>query len=179
MRYMWIPHTDTVVVVTCDPISDSMPAPPAPTIGEYEATAPLRELLLTSSRARGTPVSRGNAAQMNFAQLRDALLALAPLDREHVIKVNRAEAAFWQRSQGFRVDWYARNGPPVYTACAWSCIHRTRVRASCSRRAPSDARECAGQIASLGLSAVASSGCLRSASPAEQLVRQTAVTSDT
>merc|ERR1712023_346710 len=42
---------------------------------------------------------------MNFAQLRDALLALAPLDRAHVIEVNQAEAAFWTSNQGYRVDW--------------------------------------------------------------------------
>ena len=42
---------------------------------------------------------------MNFAQLRDALLALAPLERSHVVAVNTAEAEFWRRSQGFRVDW--------------------------------------------------------------------------
>lgn len=36
---------------------------------------------------------------MNFAQLRDALLALAPLDKAHVVTVNQAEALFWQRSQ--------------------------------------------------------------------------------
>ena len=37
---------------------------------------------------------------MNFAQLRDALLALAPHDKAHVVAVNRAEAAFWEASQG-------------------------------------------------------------------------------
>lgn len=38
-------------------------------------------------------------------QLRDALLALNPLDKQHVIEVNRAEASFWRASEGFRVDW--------------------------------------------------------------------------
>ena len=42
---------------------------------------------------------------MNFAQLRDALLALAPLDKEHVVAVNRAEAEYWRRSEGHRIDW--------------------------------------------------------------------------
>merc|ERR1719460_1389053 len=42
---------------------------------------------------------------MNFAQLRDALLAVAPLDKGHVVEVNRAEAEFWRRAQGYRVDW--------------------------------------------------------------------------
>ena len=38
---------------------------------------------------------------MSFAQLRDELLALAPLDRAHVIRVNEAEARYWQQAQGF------------------------------------------------------------------------------
>jgi L-galactono-1,4-lactone dehydrogenase len=31
MRYMWLPHTDTVVVVTCDPVVEGMALPPPPT----------------------------------------------------------------------------------------------------------------------------------------------------
>ena len=105
MRYMWLPHTDTVVVVTCDPVTDGAPIPPPPKTSEVEATRPLRELLLSSSAAVGQPVATSQAESMNFAQLRDALLALAPLDREHVIRVNRAEAKFWKQSEGYRVDW--------------------------------------------------------------------------
>lgn len=105
MRYMWLPHTDTVVVVTCDPIVEGMALPPPPTTSESDATRPLRELLLASSAALGKPVAAARAAEMSFAQLRDELLALAPLEREHVIRVNRAEAAFWKQSEGYRVDW--------------------------------------------------------------------------
>jgi len=105
MRYMWIPHTDTVVVVTCDPVKPDVPLPQTTPPDEYAATAPLRELLVSSSKARSQPVSAREAGTMNFAQLRDALLKLAPLDREHVIQVNKAEAAFWKSAQGWRVDW--------------------------------------------------------------------------
>jgi len=132
MRYMWIPHTDTVVVVTCDPIDESHAAagklPPGPTTSETEASQPLRDLLLSASRAaaqgklaaggggkgggKGGAPSEGvrvytaaDASRMNFAQLRDALLALAPLNREHVVAVNRAEAAYWKNAQGWRIDW--------------------------------------------------------------------------
>eukprot|EP00316_Scyphosphaera_apsteinii_P004299 CAMPEP_0119314704 /NCGR_PEP_ID=MMETSP1333-20130426/33735_1 /TAXON_ID=418940 /ORGANISM="Scyphosphaera apsteinii, Strain RCC1455" /LENGTH=512 /DNA_ID=CAMNT_0007319875 /DNA_START=93 /DNA_END=1631 /DNA_ORIENTATION=- len=100
MRYMWIPHTDTVVVVTCDPLPDELPTMPEPP-DESFATAPLRELLLCKT----STVSPAAAAEMNFAQLRDALLALNPLDKSHVVEVNRAEAQFWQRSEGHRIDW--------------------------------------------------------------------------
>jgi len=100
MRYMWIPHTDTVVVVTCDPAPDQLPDLPAPP-DDRLATAPLRDLLLKKDRS----ISSAAAEQLNFAQLRDALIALKPLDKEHIIEINRAEAQFWERSQGYRVDW--------------------------------------------------------------------------
>merc|ERR1740130_318318 len=45
---------------------------------------------------------------MNFAQLRDALLALDPLSKRHVVEINKAEADFWTRSQGSRMDWSDR-----------------------------------------------------------------------
>jgi len=83
-----------------------------PMVPEAEAVRPLRDLLVTSSRAAlktGAPgakaYSAAEASGMNFAQLRDALLALSPLDRSHVIAVNNAEAAFWKNAQGYRVDW--------------------------------------------------------------------------
>jgi len=100
MRYMWIPYTDTVVVVTCDPVEEGAPPPSAP-VDELRATEPMRELLLQKS----PQTSASEASEMNFAQLRDALLALAPLDADHVRAVNKAEAAFWKRSEGYRVDW--------------------------------------------------------------------------
>jgi L-galactono-1,4-lactone dehydrogenase len=32
-------------------------------------------------------------------------LALDPLSKPHVVAVNQAEAQFWQRSEGVRIDW--------------------------------------------------------------------------
>ena len=43
--------------------------------------------------------------ELSFTELRDKLLALAPLDQEHIIKVNQAEAEFWRKSEGYRVGW--------------------------------------------------------------------------
>lgn len=37
--------------------------------------------------------------------MRDKLLALDPLDKDHVVKVNQAEAEFWRKSEGYRVGW--------------------------------------------------------------------------
>jgi len=63
-------------------------------------TAPLQELLVHKGGATAEA-----AASMNFAQLRDGLIALDPLNKEHVIEINRAEAEFWKRAGGYRVDW--------------------------------------------------------------------------
>jgi L-galactono-1,4-lactone dehydrogenase len=46
-----------------------------------------------------------NPENMGFGQLRDELLKVNPLDFEHVKRVNAAEAEFWKRSTGTRVDW--------------------------------------------------------------------------
>lgn len=43
--------------------------------------------------------------ELSFTELRDKLLALDPLNKDHVIKVNQAEAEFWKKSEGFRVGW--------------------------------------------------------------------------
>lgn len=51
---------------------------------------------------------RSEVNSMNFAQLRDALLAADPLNVAHVKRVNAAEAAFWRNNQGIRVDWSDR-----------------------------------------------------------------------
>eukprot|EP00962_Isochrysis_galbana_P004741 scaffold1302_cov114-Isochrysis_galbana.AAC.19 len=74
MRYMWIPHTDTVVVVTCDPLPPGGLAEPLPPpTDDVHATEPLRELLLR--QAPHIPAEEARA--MNFAQLRWACSPLA------------------------------------------------------------------------------------------------------
>jgi len=40
-----------------------------------------------------------------FTELRDKLLALDPLDKHHVMKVNKAEAEYWRKSEGYRMGW--------------------------------------------------------------------------
>lgn len=48
------------------------------------------------------PLTEEEVARLSFTELRDELLALDPLDAGHVAEVNRAEAEFWSKSQGFR-----------------------------------------------------------------------------
>lgn len=43
--------------------------------------------------------------ELSFTELRDKLLALDPLNKDHVIKINQAEAEFWRKSEGYRVGW--------------------------------------------------------------------------
>jgi len=111
VRYMWIPYTDTVVVVSSNPlqplyhparwwgaISRSVLAPkPTP---DSERLKPMRDLLVQSSNGKQSPDA---ISGLSLAQLRDELLAVNPLDVEHIKKVNRAEALCWQQSQGVRV----------------------------------------------------------------------------
>ena len=113
MRYMWIPYTDTVVVVACDPVPDSgndhgsdhaaalETSPHAH--DESHRLVPLRSLY--RQLARDGSIDEAELAAMGFADLRSALLDFAPLDANHVKRVNEAEAEFWRRSAGVRVGW--------------------------------------------------------------------------
>ena len=98
VRYMWLPYTDDVVVVTADPL-ERCPSGVAttPLAAEAERTAALRALL------RRYDAAAANDTSLSFADLRDKALAVNPLSVAHVAEVNQAEAAFWRASQGWRV----------------------------------------------------------------------------
>ena len=92
-------HTDTVVVVASNPLKP----------GEREPRTKSRY----SEKKRAEPLVRllrdvapnVDPEGMGFGQLRDELLKVDPLNVEHVKRVNAAEAEFWKRSAGVRVDW--------------------------------------------------------------------------
>jgi L-galactono-1,4-lactone dehydrogenase len=99
LRYMWIPYTDAVVVVFCDEIDET----DSDSIGSLlpaDASKPLKELAV-----RSNVVPANEVDGLSATQLRDALLAKAPLDPRWVRKVNAAEAEYWRNSQGTRVGW--------------------------------------------------------------------------
>ena len=106
MRYMWIPYTDVVVCVTNDPEdADIMKDAPRDFMEHDKGTrfAPLRELLLSFTKDHPTePATTESIEEMGFGELRDALLAIDPLDVDHVKLVNTAEAEFWKRSEGYQ-----------------------------------------------------------------------------
>jgi len=96
VRYMWIPYTDTVVVVLSDVVEPNTAAS-SHRLPEAERTRPLQELL------RELQPACGSLDGQNFAQLREKLLCIDPLNPQHVARVNRAEAEFWRLSAGERV----------------------------------------------------------------------------
>ena len=98
---MWIPYTDTVVVVKCNPTTKA--AAPGPSwfskaFSDDEKLGPLRELLQSATGA-------APARELSATQLRDELIAARPLDTDWIKQVNRAEAEFWKRNSGRRVGW--------------------------------------------------------------------------
>ena len=99
IRYMWIPHTDTVVVVASNPLKPGEREPRTKSrYSEKKRTEPLVRLLRDVA-------PNVDPEGMGFGQLRDELLKVDPLNVEHVKRVNAAEAEFWKRSAGVRVDW--------------------------------------------------------------------------
>lgn len=55
--------------------------------------------------AKSADNSEPDINELSFTEIRDKLLALDPLNKDHIIKVNKAEAEFWSNSEGYRVGW--------------------------------------------------------------------------
>lgn len=114
VKYLYIPYTDTVVVVTCNPVS-KWRGPPKfkPKYSLEEALQPMRDLYQESQeKYRSHPTATSskdenepNISDLSFTELRDKLLSMDPLNKEHVRKINQVEAEFWKRSEGYRVGW--------------------------------------------------------------------------
>lgn len=105
MRYMWIPYTDTVVCVTNDPehlVSPSVPRNQSSQGSPQEKMRPLTDLLQQLCKEYNKPFNAEDIKGMGFGELRDALLAFAPLDIEHVKRCNQAEAEFWSKNEGYQ-----------------------------------------------------------------------------
>ena len=103
MRYMWIPYTDAVVCVTNHPEELVDNVPKTKPLPEAQRFAPLRDLLKELTKDTDEPFTTEGMQGMGFGELRDALLAIDPLNIEHVKQVNAAEAEFWRRSSGYQV----------------------------------------------------------------------------
>jgi L-galactono-1,4-lactone dehydrogenase len=111
LRYMWIPSTDAVVVVQCNEEGSAAGKKAAVEAAarrkkenEYTSSSDQVEPMCTLAVSKGV-VPADEAASLSATQLRDALLAVAPLDSNWVAAVNKAEAEVWRRSAGTRSGW--------------------------------------------------------------------------
>ncbi|CAI0439711.1 unnamed protein product [Linum tenue] len=114
VKYLYIPYTDAVVVVTCNPIS-KWRGPPKfkPKYTKDEAIQHVRDLYkecLEKYRRVAVACRNGEFTaslvdELSFTELRDKLIALDPLNKNHIVRINRAEAEFWRKSEGYRVGW--------------------------------------------------------------------------
>ncbi len=104
VRYMWIPYQDAVVVVTNDPEEDVSSDTPKQSVAmdKKEQFRPLTSLLASLTKDSAQPFTDETMEGMGFGELRDALLAVNPLDVEHVRRCNEAEAEFWSKSGGYQ-----------------------------------------------------------------------------
>lgn len=113
VRYMWVPYTNTVVSVVSNPTTAtdvSTPTSNQESVSNTEfPTRALVDLALNITNSnQGSLIankeSEDDIRKKSFSQLRDLILDHAPLDTEHIVRTNAAEAQFWAASQGSRVD---------------------------------------------------------------------------
>ncbi|AES60484.2 putative oxidoreductase [Medicago truncatula] len=114
VKYLYIPYTESAVVVRCNPVS-KWKGPPKfkPKYTKDEAIQHVRDLYRESiqkyrvegSRNKSSDDDEQNIDELSFTELRDRLIALDPLNKNHIVKVNQAEAEFWKKSEGYRVGW--------------------------------------------------------------------------
>eukprot|EP01018_Ginkgo_biloba_P030113 Gb_36463 [translate_table: standard] len=124
LRYMWIPYTDTVVVVQCNPLPEGKDPPKfTPKYGQDQALQHVRDLykelvkkhnteevsLVKNDEDKSSALdgsgTETDVNELSFTELRDKLLSLDPLNKDHVMQVNLAEAEYWKKSEGYRVGW--------------------------------------------------------------------------
>lgn len=107
LRYMWIPYTDYVVVVMSNPIDEKIAELPE-TKDKYPPSFFSRDMQLRTPRNLYLSlVDKPDPEYENwsFTKLRDKLIELNPLDKEHIIRVNQAEKEYWEYCEGFRIAY--------------------------------------------------------------------------
>ncbi|KAL5708333.1 L-galactonolactone dehydrogenase [Ranunculus cassubicifolius] len=114
LKYLWIPYTDAVVVVKCNPVS-KWKAPPKikSKYTKGEALQQLRDLYvellgkyrITETTTKSSENNEPDITELSFTELRDKILAIDPLNKDLVMKANLAELDYWRKSEGYRVGW--------------------------------------------------------------------------
>ena len=110
LRYMWLPATDSVVVVQCNEEGSAMAeatvrdnAAACVKRGDVTHTSnPLRELVKST---KWMELGGQDPDDLSPTECRDVLLAHDPLNPSWVESINRAEAAFWKSNEGIRVGY--------------------------------------------------------------------------
>eukprot|EP00301_Raphidiophrys_heterophryoidea_P027362 c9620_g1_i3.p2 GENE.c9620_g1_i3~~c9620_g1_i3.p2 ORF type:complete len:277 (+),score=77.68 c9620_g1_i3:1053-1883(+) len=100
---MWIPYTDSVVVVGSNPITESVtPIPTSSIPPPSHVLEPLHDVYRAWHNKLTGEFGRDSEAR-TVAALRDHVLSVAPVNVELVKALNNAEAEAWRRLQGQRV----------------------------------------------------------------------------
>ncbi len=100
MRYMWIPYEDAVVVVCNDPCDGKdLPSPMHKVANFKDRLEPFVDLLMSHPENK---ITAEEARDFGMGELRDALLALGPLDSSWIKRVNAAEHKFWKNNSGYQ-----------------------------------------------------------------------------
>lgn len=107
IRYMWIPYSDTVVVVTNDPEDEhSATLVEKGNIVKEDGSdpfGPFKVLLNNLANEYNQQLSSEDIEGKGFGELRDKLLSFGPLNSEVVKRVNEAEALFWRNNEGYQL----------------------------------------------------------------------------
>jgi len=107
IRYMWIPYSDTVVVVTND-TEDEHSATLVEKANEekdndLDPFGPFKILLNQLANEYSQQLSPEEIEGKGFGELRDKLLSFGPLNSDVVQRVNKAEAIFWRNNEGYQL----------------------------------------------------------------------------
>jgi L-galactono-1,4-lactone dehydrogenase len=108
IRYMWIPYSDTVVVVTNDPEDENSATLVEKGIEEKggdpsDPFGPFKVLLNNLANEYNQQLAPEDIEGKGFGELRDKLLSFGPLNSDVVKRVNQAEALFWRNNEGYQL----------------------------------------------------------------------------
>lgn len=104
---MWIPYTDTVIVVTNNPI-DTFTNDEIQNIKntivqnnnqKNNKTQPIIDFLIELD----PKTTEADYINIGFGELRDKMLSYNPLNINHVKRCNEVEALFWKNSTGYQI----------------------------------------------------------------------------
>eukprot|EP00602_Paraphysomonas_sp_CaronLab_P012566 CAMPEP_0185040534 /NCGR_PEP_ID=MMETSP1103-20130426/38737_1 /TAXON_ID=36769 /ORGANISM="Paraphysomonas bandaiensis, Strain Caron Lab Isolate" /LENGTH=443 /DNA_ID=CAMNT_0027579889 /DNA_START=210 /DNA_END=1541 /DNA_ORIENTATION=+ len=105
VRYMWIPYNDAVVCVTSSITSpDSSQSTSSKNSNNIKSSTATDQLVSFILSRCDVNMSEPYLLTQGVAQLRDIALGADPLNSVHVKAVNTAEADYWRRAAGVRVD---------------------------------------------------------------------------